>query len=80
MWAAVSGVNVEPDQVESLLTEVRKRVPAEKDPVWWIGPSARPVDLYEQLEAFGLRRPHDRMALMQALALAREPEGPEGSS
>jgi GNAT superfamily N-acetyltransferase len=71
-------VRVEPDRVESLLADVRERVPAEKEPVWWLGPSARPRDLYEQLLALGLREPRDRALLLHALALAREPEGPEG--
>jgi hypothetical protein len=60
------------------LAEVRQRVPAEKEPVWWLGPSTRPRDVYEQLRALGLREPRDRAILLHALALAREPEGPEG--
>jgi hypothetical protein len=71
-------VRIEPDRVKSLLAEVRQRVPAEKEPVWCLGPSARPRDLYEQLQALGLREPRDRALLLHALALAREPEGPEG--
>lgn len=73
----MSGVSVEPDDVESLLAEVRERVPAEKEPVWWIGPSAQPIDLYERLQALGLGWPRDRALLLHALALAREPDGPE---
>ena len=60
------------------MAEVRERVPAEKEPVWWLGPSAQPVDLYERLQALGLGWPRDRALLLHALALAREPEGPEG--
>ena len=41
-WASVSGVSVGEDEVASLLAEVRERVPADKEPIWWIGPSARP--------------------------------------
>ena len=74
----MSGVSVEPDDVESLLAEVRERVPGEKEPVWWIGPSSQPVDLYERLQALGLGWPRDRALLLHALALAREPDGPEG--
>ena len=47
-WAAVSGARVGDDEVEGLLAEVRERVPADKEAAWWIGPSARPRDLYER--------------------------------
>jgi hypothetical protein len=77
-WASVSAVQVGPDDVESLLAEVRERVPAEKDAVWWIGPSARPSDLYEQLESLGLRWPRDRVSLLHALLLTDEPAKPPG--
>ena len=75
-WASVSGVSVGDDQVEALLAEVRSRVPAEKDAVWWIGPSARPRRLYEQLQALGLREPRDRVSLVHALVLTDAPTSP----
>jgi hypothetical protein len=77
-WASVSGARVGPDEVEPLLAEVRERVPAENDAVWWIGPSAQPPDLYERLEALGLDEPRDRVSLLHALVLTAEPARPEG--
>jgi hypothetical protein len=77
-WASVSGARVGPDEAGSLLAEVRERVPADKDAVWWIGPSARPPDLYERLQALGLGEPRDRVSLLHALALTREPAKPAG--
>jgi hypothetical protein len=77
-FAAVSGVNVSADEVDSLLAEVRDRVPAEKEPVWWIGPSARPPDLHERLEALGLGEPRDRSPIVHALVLTSEPPLPDG--
>jgi GNAT superfamily N-acetyltransferase len=77
-WASVSGVSVGPDDVEPIVAEVRQRVPAEKEAVWWIGPSARPSDLYERLQTLGLREPHDGVSLLHALVLTREPVAPEG--
>jgi hypothetical protein len=74
-WASVSGASVCEDEVEALLAEVRARVPAEKEPVWWLGPSARPHDLYERLQALGLREPRDRGTLVHALVLTHEPAG-----
>lgn len=77
-WAAVSGVRVPTDDVERLLSEVRRRVPAEKEPVWWIGPSAQPRDLYERLQALGLGEPRDRALMLHALVLTDEPGTPLG--
>ena len=67
---------VDAGDVEALLAEVRSRVPAEKEAVWWIGPSARPPDLYERLQELGLDDPHDRVSLLQALVCTAAPEGP----
>ncbi len=77
-WASVSGVRVDAHDVESLLADVRERVPADKGAVWWIGPSARPHDLYERLSALGLREPRDRVSLLHALVLTREPGQVDG--
>lgn len=74
-WASVSGVSVGGDEVEALLAEVRARVPADKEPVWWLGPSARPADLHERLQALGLGEPQDRAPLVHALVLTEEPAG-----
>jgi hypothetical protein len=77
-WASVSGVRVDAHDVEPLLTDVRALVPAGKDAVWWIGPSARPHNLYERLAALGLRDPRDRVSLLHALVLTREPTRVDG--
>jgi acetyltransferase (GNAT) family protein len=72
-WAAISGVDVDEDGVGSLLADVRARVDAEKYAIWWIGPSARPHDVYERLRALGLDDPRDEVSLLHALCLTREP-------
>jgi hypothetical protein len=72
-WAAVSGVRVEPDEVEALVTEVRERVAAKKSLTWWLDPDATPTDLHERLVALGLREPGDRGSLLYALACVDEP-------
>jgi GNAT superfamily N-acetyltransferase len=77
-WASVSGVHVEADEIVRLLAEVRDRVPREKEPVWWIGPSARPADLHARLQALGLRDPRDRAPVLHALTLTHEPSRPDG--
>jgi len=70
-WAAVTDVRT--DDVEALVAEVRERVPAEKRPIWWIGPSAEPSDLYERLQALGFRTPEDRADWLYAMASATAP-------
>ena len=75
-WASVSGIAVGEDDVEALLAEVRARVPADKEAVWWIGPSARPPHLYEQLQALGLCEPRDGVSLLHALLLTQAPTEP----
>jgi hypothetical protein len=70
-WATVSGVRT--DDVESLLDDVRGRVPSGKNPTWWIGPSAEPRDLYERLKELGLREPRDRTPLLHGLVATEPP-------
>jgi GNAT superfamily N-acetyltransferase len=78
-WASVSGVHVDEREVETLLADVRRRVAAEKEAVWWIGPSAQPPDVYERLQALGLGEPRDGVTLLHALALTHEPSAPAGA-
>jgi hypothetical protein len=72
----VSGVHVDAAEVEPLLEEVRRRVRSKGAPVWWIGPSAAPADLYDRLRTLGLRAPRDRTPLLHALVVTHEPEAP----
>jgi hypothetical protein len=72
-WAAISGIRVADDEVESLLAEVRGLVPAEKHQTWWIHPDAQPADLYERLLELGLERPADGHELVHALVCTGEP-------
>lgn len=70
-WAAVSDVHT--DDVEALVAEVRARVPAEKRPIWWLGPSSEPTDIYEQLQGLGFGTPADRADWLYAMASATAP-------
>jgi hypothetical protein len=77
VWAGVSSVRVEPDEVEALVEEVRRRVPPEKLTTWWLDPDARPADLHERLLALGFEEPQDRGALLHALVCVEAPpDGP----
>ena len=50
-WASVSGVAT--GDVEALVREVRERVPAEKEPVWWIGPHESRSRRADTIPTFG---------------------------
>jgi predicted N-acetyltransferase YhbS len=74
-WGSVSAPNVAPDELEALVAEVRTRIPRDTTGyVWWIGPSARPVDIVERLQALGFAEPQDRVGLLHAMALTHEPD------
>ena len=73
-WASVSAPNVATDEVEALLADTRRLIPAGKLATWWLGPSARPTDVVERLEALGLQRPHDRVSRVVSLVRTAEPE------
>jgi GNAT superfamily N-acetyltransferase len=70
-WAAVSDVHT--DDVEALVAEVRRLVPSEKRPIWWLGPSCEPADLPERLLELGFRTPEDRADRLYAMASATPP-------
>jgi GNAT superfamily N-acetyltransferase len=70
-WAAISDVRT--DDVDAAIAKARELVPAEKKPIWWIGPSAEPADLYEQLRARGFRTPEDRADWLYAMASRTAP-------
>jgi predicted N-acetyltransferase YhbS len=72
-WGSVSAPNVEADELDDLIAEVRTRIPRSTHYVWWIGPSARPADIVERLEARGFTEPEDRAGLLHAMALLDEP-------
>ena len=74
-WAAVSDVHT--GDVEALVAETRERIPAEKHPVWWLGPSCEPDDLYERLQTLGFQTPPDRADRLYAMAsVTAPPESP----
>ena len=73
-WASVSGVRT--DDVAALVGEVRARVSREKEPVWWMGPSTEPPDLYERLLELGLREPNDGTPLLHAVVATEPPPEP----
>jgi predicted N-acetyltransferase YhbS len=73
-WAGVSAPNVAEDEVEALLAETRSLIPAGKLTTWWIGPSARPLDVVARLEQLGLREPHDRISRLISLVRTEEPD------
>jgi GNAT superfamily N-acetyltransferase len=72
-FAVVTAMNVDEGQVSSLLDEVRNLVPADVHTDWYIGPSARPTGIVDELKALGIREPSDGSGTLHALLLDREP-------
>jgi hypothetical protein len=74
-FVSVCAPKVGDGEVEQLLMDVRAIADVAKRPSWWIGPSARPTGIVEQLKELGVREPEDRVPLVHALAVAAEPVG-----
>lgn len=72
-WGSVSAANVAHGEVEELVEDVRRRITAHRNYVWWIGPSAQPPDLVQRLQALGFVEPADSVGTLHALALTDEP-------
>jgi hypothetical protein len=75
-WATVASPRVEADELDDLISFVHEVVPADKDTVWWLGPSSRPENVEELLRRRGFR--DDRTPLLRAVALTRAPAGATG--
>jgi hypothetical protein len=74
-WAGISGPRVHEDELDDLIALVHELVPADKRQTWWIGPTARPANIIELLEARGFR-PADDGAELRAMALTTPPPDP----
>lgn len=74
-FASICAPKVADVGVEQLLADVRALVPLDKRPTWWIGPSAEPPDIVEQLLGLGLSEPLDGVPVVHALAATTEPKG-----
>jgi hypothetical protein len=72
-WAGVTGLRLEPDEIDATVARVRELVPAEKHTVWWFDDGVRPADLVEQLRARGFREPADGVGLLYAIACVEPP-------
>jgi hypothetical protein len=72
-FAAVSGIDVDADELPDLLVEVRALAATAKRSLWLLGPSTRPADAGERLRALGLAAPADGVPSLHALALTTEP-------
>jgi hypothetical protein len=75
-FAEVQRLRLGPDDVHSVVAEIRARVrdSGHRDPVWWLGASTTPPDLEQRLLALGFRTPQDRAGRLVALATYEPPE------
>jgi hypothetical protein len=77
-WAGISGPRVREDELDDLIALVHELVPADKRQTWWIGPTARPANIVELLEARGFRPAEDGPELRAMALTAAPPEAPPG--
>jgi hypothetical protein len=74
-WAGISGPRVREEELDEVIELVHELVPPEKRQTWWIGPSARPENIVELLEARGFRPAADGPEC-RAMALTSSPPAP----
>ncbi len=77
-WAGISGLRFDEDELDDVIAHVHAVVPADKRQTWWIGPSARPANVIELLEARGFERAADGPEVRALVMTAAPPEPPEG--
>jgi hypothetical protein len=77
-WAGISGPRVSADELDEMIALVHELVPADKRQVWWIGPSARPENIIELLEARGFRPAKDGPECRALVLTSRPPESAPG--
>jgi hypothetical protein len=74
-FATVSAPCVGEGEVAGLVADVRALAPVEKRPSWFVGPSAQPAGIVDELRSLGLGPPWDHVELLHALAIGSEPAG-----
>lgn len=72
-FAVVTAMNGGEGEVPDMLDEVRSLVPADVHTDWYIGPSARPTGIVDELTALGVREPADGSGTLHALLLDGDP-------
>lgn len=77
-WAGISGPRVREEELDEVIGFVHELVPADKRQTWWIGPSARPENIVELLEARGFRPAPDGPELRAMALTSPPPETPAG--
>jgi GNAT superfamily N-acetyltransferase len=73
-FAVVSAPRVGDGEVPQLLADVRALLGSDKHVEWYIGPSARPPGIADELRRLGIREPLDRAGLVHVLATDAAPE------
>jgi hypothetical protein len=77
-WAGISGPRVREKELDEVIELVHELVPPEKRQTWWIGPSARPENIVELLEARGFRPASDGPECRAMALISPPPKPPAG--
>jgi hypothetical protein len=77
-WAGISGLRVDESELDDVIAFVHELVPAHKRQAWWIGPSARPENIVELLQARAFRPAPDGPECRAMTLTTEPPETPAG--
>jgi hypothetical protein len=77
-WAGITGPCVREEELDEVIALVHELVPPDKRQTWWIGPSARPENIVELLEARGFRPAADGPECRAMALTSPPPEPPAG--
>ena len=76
-WAGISGIRAANEhELDELIALVHELVAADKRQTWWLGPSARPKNIVELLEARGFRPAADGPELRAMTLTVPPPKTP----
>jgi hypothetical protein len=77
-WAGITGPCVREEELDEVIALVHELVLPDKRQTWWIGPSARPENIVELLEARGFRPAADGPECRAMALTSPPPEPPAG--
>ena len=77
VWASITTPRFDEHELDDVLAHVRERVAPEKRQTWWIGPSARPVNIVKLLLERGFELAPDGPEVRAMVLTSPPPEAPE---
>jgi GNAT superfamily N-acetyltransferase len=73
IWASISAPRFDAHELDDVIADVHRLVPAGKHQVWWISDAARPANLVELLRERGFAETQDSAHELRAVVLTTPP-------